>query len=153
MNDSTHSIHRISKAANFRPIPKQWTPRWNIPKRMYANQQQQQFPGSQKGKFNKIKRKWSWKGAGAGLTILSVLDWWLLAAGGWLTWRGVFMRWTPLGLCLMAAAQWRSHGMELERQGLSRTATQWQVRFLFYLPFCILKLMFAYRCTFTAPSP
>ncbi|XP_026463043.1 uncharacterized protein LOC113365730 isoform X3 [Ctenocephalides felis] len=30
------------------------------------------------------------------------------AAGGWVTWRGVLTRWTPLGICLIVAMQWRS---------------------------------------------
>lgn len=83
--------------------------------------------GGTKGKLNKIRRKWRW---GAGATILSVLDWWLLAAGGWLTWRGVFLRWTPIGFCLMAAAHWHLHNQEMDRKGLPRTASQWQVIFI-----------------------
>lgn len=93
----------------------------------HQQQQQQQQGRQSKGKFNKIQRKWSWK-AGAGWTILSVLDWWLLAAGGWLTWRGVFLRWTPIGICMIAAAQWHLHNRELDRKGLPRTAASWQVR-------------------------
>lgn len=84
---------------------------------------------SKKGKLNKLKKFhkwWSWK-AGAGWTILSVLDWWLLAAGGWLTWRGVFLKWTPLGLCLVAAAQWTMINDGPNGKGQPRTATAWQV--------------------------
>lgn len=91
--------------------------------------QQQGSQGKTKGKLNKIKifrTKWSWR-AGAGWTILSVLDWWLLAAGGWLTWKGVVLRWSPLGLCTYAAIQWYLHNKELDKQGLPRTATKWQV--------------------------
>lgn len=83
--------------------------------------------GQQKGKLNTFKRKWSWKGAGAGWTVLSVLDWWLLVAGGWLSWQGVFLRWTPVGLCFFASMQWYLHNRELDKKGLPRTATQWQV--------------------------
>lgn len=92
-------------------------------------QQQQQQGSSKKGKFTKFKRlrkSWSWK-AGAGWTILSVLDWWLLAAGGWLTWRGVFLKWTPLGICIVAAVQWHLIKDDHEKKGLARTASQWQV--------------------------
>lgn len=93
------------------------------------NDQQQQQGSSKKGKFTKFKRlrkSWSWK-AGAGWTILSVLDWWLLAAGGWLTWRGVFLKWTPLGICIVAAVQWHLIKDDHEKKGLARTASQWQV--------------------------
>lgn len=84
--------------------------------------------GEEKGnEFKKNKRKWRWGAAGAYWTILSVLDWWLLAASGWLTWRGVFLRWTPIGLCVVAAANWHLHNKELDRKGLPRTASQWQV--------------------------
>lgn len=139
------SYRRLSKAAvNFKPIPNKWSAKWTVVRRSISSgkhqdqnsnhhqqQQQQQQQGRQsKGKFNKIQRKWSWK-AGAGWTILSVLDWWLLAAGGWLTWRGVFLRWTPIGICMIAAAQWHLHNRELDRKGLPRTAASWQVSKMF----------------------
>jgi hypothetical protein len=121
---------RISKATNFRP--KQWTPKWTIVKRPFSKSQHLQGASHQsnqsgKGKLHKIKRKWRW-GAGAGWTILSVLDWWLLAAGGWLSWQGVILRWTPLGVVLVAAAQWHLHNRECDGKGLPRTAPHWQVR-------------------------
>ncbi|CAO1405166.1 unnamed protein product [Diamesa tonsa] len=136
----------ISKAANFRPIAKQWTPRWTMVKRPFSKQHNNSTKatntgnvatgqGGTKGKLNKIRRKWRW---GAGATILSVLDWWLLAAGGWLTWRGVFLRWTPIGFCLMAATHWHLHNKEMDRKGLPRTASQWQSSFYCSLP---LRLM------------
>lgn len=125
-------MFRITKATNFRP--KQWTPKWTIVKRPFskgANYQSSNQNG--KGKLHKIKRKWRW-GAGAGWTILSVLDWWLLAAGGWLSWQGVILRWTPLGVVLVAAAQWHLHNRECERKGLPKTAPHWQVSNRGFLP-------------------
>lgn len=127
------SSHRITKATNFRT--KQWTPRWTIANRPFSKSQfhngsstnQSNNPNSSgKGKLHRIKRKWRW-GAGAGWTILSVLDWWLLAAGGWLSWQGAVLRWTPLGVVIVAAAQWHLHNRECERKGLPRTAPHWQV--------------------------
>lgn len=91
-----------------------------------ANKNQTNGQSTGKGKLHKIKRKWRW-GAGAGWTILSVLDWWLLAAGGWLSWQGAILRWTPLGVAVVAAAQWHLHNKECERQGIPRTAPHWQV--------------------------
>lgn len=139
---------RLSKAVNFKPTPHKWATKWTVARRSISSgkhqeqnsshqhsshqqqEQQQQQQGRQStGKFNKIQRKWSWK-AGAGWTILSVLDWWLLAAGGWLTWRGVFLRWTPIGICMTAAAQLYLHNRELDRKGLPRTAASWQVKIL-----------------------
>lgn len=49
-----------------------------------------------------MTKSWKWR------SVLSVFDWWILAAGGWVTWRGVLTRWTPLGICLIVAMQWRS---------------------------------------------
>lgn len=122
---------RISKATNFRP--KQWTTRWTVVQRPFSKSpmlhgaSKNQTSQSGKGKLHKVKRiKWRW-GAGAGWTILSILDWWLLAAGGWLSWQGVVLRWTPLGVVLVAAAQWHLHNRECERKGLPRTAPHWQV--------------------------
>jgi hypothetical protein len=133
----------MSRVGNFRPLPGKWRPRWRSYQTASKQQQQQQqqqsggfeIPGggtggggrtgSEKGKL-KFKAIWSWQ-AGAGWTIFSVLDWWLLAAGGWLTWRGVFLRWTPLGMCVAAAIQWHMHNKNLDRNGLPRTAAPWQV--------------------------
>ena len=77
-------------------------------------------------KLNKIQ-KWRW-GAGAGWTILSILDWWLLAAGGWLSWQGRILRWIPVGICFVAASHIYLHNKECARKGLPRTAPAWQVR-------------------------
>lgn len=146
----------IQKVGNFRPISHQWSSKWSIVRRAVGTgrqntQQQKSIHSSaetqsstgtssaalnankssssgehhyrQKGKL--LKKKWLRK-AGAGWTLLSVLDWWIIA-GGWLTWRGVLLRWTPLGFCLIAAAQWHLHNREMDKKGLPRTATQWQV--------------------------
>lgn len=138
---------RISKAANFRPIPKQWSPKWNVVKRSLSKQSKSsnscgtgdhhqfssQGGAKSQGKI-KLKHKWRWDAAGAYLTVISVIDWWLLAAGGWLTWRGMFLRWTPLGFCVFAAAQWHLHNREQDRKGLPRTASQWQVNYCCLIP-------------------
>lgn len=119
----------------------------------HQQQQQQQQQGRQsKGKFNKIQRKWSWK-AGAGWTILSVLDWWLLAAGGWLTWRGVFLRWTPIGICMIAAAQWHLHNRELDRKGLPRTAASWQMNIYCSLPLRMMSRAWGWLADCRVPTP
>jgi hypothetical protein len=124
---------RISKASNFRP--KQWTSKWTIVNRPFSltHQYHQHSSKNQninnKGKLHKIKLKWPglrW-GAGAGWTVLSILDWWLLAAGGWLSWQGAILRWSPIGICLAAALHWHLHNRECERRGLPRTAPTWQV--------------------------
>ncbi|CRL02264.1 CLUMA_CG015313, isoform A [Clunio marinus] len=136
----------ISKAKDFRP--KQWTIKWIVDQRSFSKSLYQQCAAKNqtnqsangKGKLHKIKRKWRW-GAGAGWTILSVLDWWLLAAGGWLTWQGTVLRWTPLGLALVAAAQWHLHNRECERKGLPRTAPHWQTTV-----YCSLPLRLMSRC-------
>lgn len=142
------SITRFTQSINFRPTTQiKWTPKWTMIRRNGTTGKQQgitggttgtnggqQGSGKTKGKLNKIKifrTKWSWR-AGAGWTILSVLDWWLLAAGGWLTWKGVVLRWSPLGLCTYAAIQWYLHNKELDKQGLPRTATKWQVIIFFF---------------------
>lgn len=77
-----------------------------------------------------MRKSWSWK-AGAGWTILSVLDWWLIAAGGWLTWRGLFLKWTPIGIGLVAVLHWHLRNQECDRKGLPRTASKWMVSEVF----------------------
>lgn len=86
---------------------------------------------TKKGKFSKLKRirkSWGWK-AGAGWTILSVLDWWLLAAGGWLTWRGLFLKWTPIGIGLATLVHWHFHNQKCDRLNQPRTASKLMVSF------------------------
>lgn len=149
--------HSIQKVGNFRPISPQWRSKWAIVTRAVGTSRNNSQPKSihsgssaethnssalvnangsssgdhfhhrhhsEKGKL--LKKKWLRK-AGAGWTLLSVLDWWIIA-GGWLTWRGVLLRWTPLGFCLIAAAQWHLHNREMEKKGHPRTATEWQVK-------------------------
>lgn len=131
-------LQRISRATNLRP--KQWSNRWTMVKKPFSLSTRQYHQhstnksqnnsnnqsGTNKGKLHKIKRKWHYFGA-TGWTILSILDWWLLAAGGWLSWQGVILRWTPIGIVIIAAAQWHLHNRECERKGLPKTAPAWQV--------------------------
>lgn len=88
---------------------------------------------AKKGKFSKLKRirkSWGWK-AGAGWTILSVLDWWLLAAGGWLTWRGILLKFTPLGIGLATIVHYHLHNQKCDRLNQPRTASKFMVNFFF----------------------
>ncbi|XP_052865528.1 phosphatidylserine decarboxylase proenzyme, mitochondrial isoform X1 [Anopheles cruzii] len=148
------------------PNPKQWTTRWTIVQRtIYGSrhQQQQQSTSSHQhqhqhqqtasGKSrSKFRRKWSWK-AGAGWTILSVLDWWLLAAGGWLTWRGVFLRWTPISICMVVAAKWHLHNRELDKKGLPRTAAKWQAKVYCSLPLRVMSRAWGWMADRKVPKP
>lgn len=90
---------------------------------------------SKRGKFNKLKKirkSWGWK-AGAGWTLISVLDWWLLAAGGWLTWRNLLLKWTPIGIGLATLVHWHFHNKKCDRLGQSRTATKLMVTDIYIL--------------------
>uniref|UniRef100_A0A1B0CIY5 Phosphatidylserine decarboxylase proenzyme, mitochondrial n=1 Tax=Lutzomyia longipalpis TaxID=7200 RepID=A0A1B0CIY5_LUTLO len=119
--------NRLVKAASFQTIPNKWSPRWTaIVRRSSTKQPVQPSDGG---------------GGGGGGTRGKVLDWWLLAAGGWMTWHGVLLRWTPIGLCLAAAIQWHLHNKELARRGLHRTASQWQTNV-----YCCLPLRIFSRC-------
>lgn len=92
---------------------------------------------SKKGKFSKLKKirkSWNWK-AGAGWTILSVLDWWLIAAGGWLTWSGLLLKWTPIGIGLATIVHWHLHNQKCDRMGQPRTASKWMVNRIFFFDF------------------
>ncbi|XP_035904101.1 phosphatidylserine decarboxylase proenzyme, mitochondrial isoform X1 [Anopheles stephensi] len=120
----------------------------------HHQQHQQQFHHqSTTGKSrSKVYRKWSWK-AGAGWTILSVLDWWLLAAGGWLTWRGVFLRWTPIGICMVVAAKWHLHNRDLDKKGLPRTAAKWQAKMYCSLPLRLMSRCWGWMADRKVPKP
>lgn len=111
---------------------------------------------SGKGKFLKlsktIPRQWTWS-AGAGWTILSVLDWWLLVAGGWLSWQGALLRWTPLGVCLAAAIQWHLHNRDLDKKGLPRTATKWQTNVYCAMPLRLMSRGWGWMAERRIPVP
>lgn len=79
-------------------------------------------------RISSCRNSWRWT-AVAGWTILSFLDWWLKAAGGWFTLRGVFLKWTPIGICIVAAVQWQwqFQANKNEQQLQQRKATEWQV--------------------------
>ncbi|XP_055638395.1 phosphatidylserine decarboxylase proenzyme, mitochondrial isoform X2 [Toxorhynchites rutilus septentrionalis] len=150
----------LSRTVNFKPVPKKWPTKWTVVRRSISGLKNKEQPSEQqhigghqqKGKFVRIHRKWSWK-AGAGWTILSVLDWWLLAAGGWLTWRGVFLRWTPLGICMIAAAQWHIHNRDLDRKGLPRTAASWQMKMYCSLPLRVMSRCWGWLADCRVPTP
>lgn len=119
-----------------------------------GSSQQQQQGSSKKGKLNSIKKiRWSWKAGGAGWTILSVLDWCLLATGGWLTWQGIFMRWTPIGICVIAAVEWHLNNKELEKKGLPRVASQWQMNIYCSLPLRMLSRCWGWFADCRVPIP
>lgn len=87
-----------------------------------------------------FQNSWKWK-FGYGWTILSILDWWLLAAAGLFTWRGIFFKVTPIiGLCLLGVVQWTQFRYEnkndskinniddvVEKKQFRRIASNWQV--------------------------
>lgn len=64
--------------------------------------------------------------------------------GGYLSWQSVFLRWTPLGVVLVAAAQWHLHNREQSRQGLPLTAPHWQTTFYCSLPLRIMSRSFGW---------
>lgn len=87
-----------------------------------------------------MQKSWGWK-AGVGWTILSVLDWWLLAAGGWLTWRSLLLKWTPIGVGLATFIHWHLHNQKCDRLGQPRTASKIMVGFAHtFLRFAIYNL-------------
>uniref|UniRef100_A0A336LR80 Phosphatidylserine decarboxylase proenzyme, mitochondrial n=1 Tax=Culicoides sonorensis TaxID=179676 RepID=A0A336LR80_CULSO len=167
----------IQKVGNFRPIPHQWSTKWSIVRRAVStsgqNSHQIQTSSAAENSSSKIvnaksgsreehhqnhhhkgkllKKKWL-KKAGAGWTLLSVLDWWIIA-GGWLSWRGVLMRWTPLGFMLIAAAQWHLHNREMDKKGLPRTATQWQMNVYRSLPLRVVSRCWGWLADCRVPRP
>lgn len=131
--------------ANVNVIQSKWATRWitiykspcnstNLPNnnknhRYYTTKQMNETKvasSTKKGKFSKLKRvrkSWGWK-AGIGWTILSVLDWWLLAAGGWLTLRSLVLKWTPIGIGLATLLHCHLHNRKCDELGQTRTASR-----------------------------
>ncbi|XP_050088441.1 phosphatidylserine decarboxylase proenzyme, mitochondrial isoform X2 [Anopheles aquasalis] len=131
----------FSKAVNLKPNPKQWTTRWTIVSRtIYGTnrQQQQQQHHQNHSSTNQThqehhhhhhQHQHQQQTGGSS------------AAGGWLTWRGVFLRWTPISICMVVAAKWHLHNRDLDKKGLPRTAAKWQRKM-----YCSLPLRFMSRC-------
>lgn len=127
----------LSKAVNFKPIPNKWPTKWTVVRRSISSgkhQDQQQQQGS--GQQGQHQQQQSGK-----------------AAGGWLTWRGVFLRWTPLGICMIAAAQWHLHNRDLDKQGLPRTAAPWQMNVYCSLPLRLMSRCWGWLADCRVPTP
>uniref|UniRef100_A0A2M4CVK6 Putative phosphatidylserine decarboxylase n=1 Tax=Anopheles darlingi TaxID=43151 RepID=A0A2M4CVK6_ANODA len=128
----------FSKAVNLKPNPKQWTTRWTIVQRtIYGTnrqQQQQQHHHQNPSSTNQTHQENHHHHHHQQQTGSS-------AAGGWLTWRGVFLRWTPISICMVVAAKWHLHNRDLDKKGLPRTAAKWQRKM-----YCSLPLRFMSRC-------
>ncbi|XP_026463031.1 phosphatidylserine decarboxylase proenzyme, mitochondrial-like isoform X3 [Ctenocephalides felis] len=92
-----------------------------------------------------MTKSWKWR------SVLSVFDWWILAAGGWVTWRGVLTRWTPLGICLIVAMQWRSR----RKDGGAdvKTASDFEIQCYTSLPLRMFSRCFGWLADCRVPTP
>lgn len=133
----------LSKAVNFKPIPNKWPTKWTVVRRSISSgkhQDQQQQQGSGQGHQQQNQQQQQQQQSGK-------------AAGGWLTWRGVFLRWTPLGICMIAAAQWHLHNRDLDKQGLPRTAAPWQMNVYCSLPLRLMSRCWGWLADCRVPTP
>ncbi|KAL3278267.1 hypothetical protein HHI36_013602 [Cryptolaemus montrouzieri] len=60
-----------------------------------------------------------------------------LIVKGWSEWSGVFTKFVPVGICLIAVMQWRA----FRKRGQDRIATEWEVKC-----YCMLPLRTVSRC-------
>uniref|UniRef100_A0A6M2DZ83 Phosphatidylserine decarboxylase proenzyme, mitochondrial n=1 Tax=Xenopsylla cheopis TaxID=163159 RepID=A0A6M2DZ83_XENCH len=88
-----------------------------------------------------MTKRWKWR------SVLSVFDWWILAAGGWVTWRGVLTRWTPLGICLIVAMQLRS------RRKDGKIASDFEIQCYASLPLRMFSRCFGWLAECRVPTP
>ncbi|XP_055375139.1 phosphatidylserine decarboxylase proenzyme, mitochondrial isoform X2 [Condylostylus longicornis] len=61
--------------------------------------------------------------------------------GGWFTWSGLLMRWTPIGVTLFAVLEWHFHNQRLKKEGLPYIASPFQANV-----YCSLPLRMVSRC-------
>ncbi|XP_062559597.1 uncharacterized protein LOC134224275 isoform X2 [Armigeres subalbatus] len=121
----------LSKAAiTFKPNPNKWSAKWTVVRRSISSGKHQDHQQQQQQQGRQSK-----------------------AAGGWLTWRGVFLRWTPIGICMIAAAQWHLHNRELDRKGLPRTAASWQMNMYCSLPLRMMSRAWGWLADCRVPTP
>lgn len=75
--------------------------------------------------------------------------------GGWLTWHGLFFKWTPIGVCIIAAVQWYLIGDDRHQSENEppRTASNWQSKFYCSLPLRILSRSFGWFAECRIPIP
>lgn len=117
--------YRISRATGINFKPKNWT-KWTkrqISTSHHYYNHHEQGSKSSKGKLHKIRQWKKW----AILPTISILDYWLLAAAGWFSWQGVILRWTPIGIVIVAAASYHLHKKDCIKKGLPQTFPAWQV--------------------------
>lgn len=125
----------MSKAVNFKPIPNKWPTKWTVVRRSISSGKHQDQGSGQQGQQQQQNQQQS------------------KAAGSWLTWRGVFLRWTPLGICMIAAAQWHLHNRDLDKQGLPRTAAPWQMNVYCSLPLRLMSRCWGWLADCRVPMP
>lgn len=73
--------------------------------------------------------------------------------GGWLTWRGLFFKWTPIGVCIIAAVQWYLVGGNDSDNEPPRTASTWQSKVYCSLPLRLLSRGFGWMADCRIPTP
>ncbi|XP_058129069.1 phosphatidylserine decarboxylase proenzyme, mitochondrial isoform X2 [Anopheles ziemanni] len=133
----------FTRAVAFKPNPRQWSTRWAIygsrqltsASTNHHQQQQQQHQQHQQQHQQQQQYHQS------------------TTAGGWLTWRGVFLRWTPIGICMVVAAKWHLHNRELDKKGLPRTAAKWQAKMYCSLPLRLMSRAFGWVADRKVPKP
>uniref|UniRef100_A0A182J586 Phosphatidylserine decarboxylase proenzyme, mitochondrial n=1 Tax=Anopheles atroparvus TaxID=41427 RepID=A0A182J586_ANOAO len=152
----------FSKAVAFKPNPRQWSTRWTIVQRSlygsrqhqqqhqnssstnhhhqhhHQQQQQQHHQQQQHQQHQQHQQQYHHQST---------------TAGGWLTWRGVFLRWTPIGLCMVVAAKWHLHNRDLDKKGLPRTAAKWQAKMYCSLPLRVMSRCWGWVADRKVPKP
>ncbi|XP_063709505.1 phosphatidylserine decarboxylase proenzyme, mitochondrial isoform X2 [Culicoides brevitarsis] len=140
----------IQKVGNFRPISHQWSSKWNIVSRAVGTgrrSSQKSIQDTQGGGLVNANK------SSSGDHHHHQHHHKHSKAGGWFTWSGVLLRWTPLGFCLIAAAQWHLHNREMDKKGLPRTATQWQMNVYRSLPLRMVSRCWGWLADCRVPKP
>uniref|UniRef100_A0A182VVZ2 phosphatidylserine decarboxylase n=1 Tax=Anopheles minimus TaxID=112268 RepID=A0A182VVZ2_9DIPT len=140
----------FSKAVSLKPNPRQWSARWTIVQRsIYGSRQLQQQPNtsSTNHHHNHHQQQQQQHQHQQQFHHQST------TAGGWLTWRGVFLRWTPIGICMVVAAKWHLHNRELDKKGLPRTAAKWQAKMYCSLPLRVMSRCWGWMADRKVPKP
>ncbi|EDW81204.1 uncharacterized protein Dwil_GK11150 [Drosophila willistoni] len=68
-------------------------------------------------------------------------------------WTGFLLRWAPVGICVFGVLEWQMHKRRCQRDGINRTASEFQSRVYCSLPLRIISRCWGWLAACYMPTP
>ncbi|XP_055309180.1 phosphatidylserine decarboxylase proenzyme, mitochondrial isoform X2 [Sitodiplosis mosellana] len=75
------------------------------------------------------------------------------ATGGWLTWRNLILKWTPIGIGLASLVHWHLHYRKCDELGQPRTASRFMTEVYCSLPLRLISRTWGWLADCRVPMP